>query len=504
MSRTEPLGSIIIVGGGTAGWMTAAYLGRRLGPLGCSITLVESASTGTIGVGEATIPSLVRYLRTLGLPQDEFLVRCSATYKLGIRFSDWIGDGQDYWHPFGLCGGRIDNIDLFHFWLRRRLAGDETSAYAHYSLQALLCREAKAPRSVSGGSPVMDSGSYAFHLDASAFAAYLRERSVASGVEHLFDDVTNVVRDENGHISAIETVGGRSLAADLYIDCSGFAGVLIGKGLDEPWIDWSDTLLCDRAVTLPLPRDEEMAPFTRSTALSAGWMWQIPLSHRTGAGYVYSSRHASPEQAADELMSRVKLKRPRAADMRHLKMRIGRRRRFWVGNCIAVGLAGGFVEPLESTGIHFIQAGMEFLMEFFPDRRCDRALRDAYNREMAALYDEVRDFILLHYVLARREESFWRDARAVPLPPSLEKAIALYDEAGVIDPRSTSLFGEPSRHFIFSGSGRLPRRPEVRAMLPDANEVGEILRRIRDQNERAADELPLHRALVGWLHRPPL
>lgn len=505
MTSNANIRRILIVGGGTAGWMAAAYLNRFLRRAGCSITLVESADIGTIGVGEATVPALVRFVRSLRFDEDEFMRACYASYKLGIRFFDWVRDGHSYWHPFGLCGGTIDGLDLFHYWLRSVRAGRDEGPYSSYSLQALLGEADKAPRPFQGASTIMETGAYAYHLDAAAFADFLEKTAVGEGVDHLFDDVSNVVLDAHGRIERVETTSGRSLTADLYVDCTGFRGRLIEQALGDPWIDWSHLLLCDRAAALPLPRDPRMHPYTRSTALSAGWLWQIPLSHRVGCGYVYSSAHLPDDAAARELLARASPGKAPAATPRFLKMRVGRRGHFWVKNCVAVGLASGFVEPLESTGILFIQRSVELLLEHFPDGAFNDALVAAYNRRMEALYERVRDFILLHYLLTRREDTpFWRDCRTVAVPDSLRAVMELYDENGTIEAETMAAFPETSYHHIFSGGERLPRRPLTRAELPDFAKVCAILEQIKAQNREWAETLPAHGELMERLHRPPL
>ena len=312
--------------------MTAAYLNRFLRAVGCRITLVESPGIGTIGVGEATVPPMVEYVRELKLDEEDFMRRCKATYKLGIKFINWVEQDHAYWHPFGLCGGRIDGVDLFHYWARSLAEGHEEGPYSSYSLQCLLGETSKAPRPLRGGSPIIDSGSYAYHLDAAAMADCLKELATGEGVEHLYDEVSHVALDDEGGIASVKTAGGRSLTADLYVDCSGFRGVLIEQALGDPWIDWSPLLRCDRALVLP-QHCEQMPPYTQATALSAGWLWKIPLSHRTGCGYVYSSTHTDEEVAVREMGDALDVKRGQPVEPRRLEFRVGRRTNSWVRNC---------------------------------------------------------------------------------------------------------------------------------------------------------------------------
>ncbi len=500
LPQRRPLERVVIVGGGTAGWMAAAYLNRFLTRLKAKVVLVESPTLGTIGVGEATIPTLVHFVRLMNLDEDEFMRRCSATYKLAIRFDGWYRPDTTYWHPFGIAA-RLDGLDLFHFWLKRRFDAGEELAYSDYSVQVQLCAEEKAPRPINGETPITKVGSYAYHLDASAFGDFLKVIATSEGVQHLFGDVQDVVLDARGDIAHLDIGGGRTVAADLFIDATGFRGRLIEQALGDPWIDWSRFMLCDRAVALPLPRSGSFPPYTLATALAAGWRWQIPLSSRTGSGYVYSSAHLTAEAATEALIARSGLRRERSADPRQLTIRVGRRQNFWLRNCVAVGLASGFVEPLESTGIHLIQQSVMSLVEYLPDLDFNEALRNAYNARMAAAYDEVRDFIMLHYLLSEREEPFWRDARNVPLTDTLREMLALYDESGRIENGRMRVFFEPSYFSILTGNGRLPRRPIPEADGANMAEAGRVLARIRASKEGLAAKMPSHKAVLAELHR---
>lgn len=501
-SNPNRIQRVVVVGGGTAGWMAALYINRFIRAMNGKVIVVESPTVGTIGVGEATIPTLVHFIRLLNLDEKEFMRRCSATFKLAIKFEDWIKPGTTYWHPFGICP-RVNHLDLFHFWHKRRLEGDGKFTYADYSAQVLLAEAEKSPWPYGGSSPIFDAAAYAYHLDAAALGDYLRELSTAEGVEHLFGTVEDVVLDERGFITRLKIAGERTLDGDLFIDATGFGGSLIGKALGDPWIDWSGYMLCDKAVALPLPRDEHFPPYTLSKALPAGWMWRITLSSRTGNGYVYSSAHLSDDAACETLIAQSGLRRPRTADPRLLNIRVGRRTNFWFRNCVSIGLSSGFVEPLESTGIHLITKAVRLLVDYLPDRDFNDALRRAYNDTMAAIYDEVRDFIVLHYILSQRDDAFWRDARDVPLPDSLRESLALYDEIGRIQSPRLQLFQEPNYFFILAGSGRLPRRSIVEADLVSAGEIRHVFDRIRAQNREFVARMPAHGAYLAELHRRP-
>lgn len=484
----HPIRSILIVGGGTSGWIAAAFLNRFLDPARCRITLVESPSIGTIGVGEATVPPLVALLRLLGVNEDEFLRACHATYKLAIRFDGWTR--HPVWHPFGHVGApQVAGLPLFHHWLDRQRAGEEPSPYAGFSLQVRLAEDNLAPRSMAAASEILQQGAYAYHLDARAFAAFLSELSVKRGVKYVVDDVRDVVRDDRGHIRHVETRDNGRLEADLYLDCTGFQALLAEKALGDPFIDWSDRLLCDRAVVLPLPAQRPMPSYTQAAALKAGWCWRIPLHHRTGTGYVYSSRFASQDEATAELVARCGLD-PDQVSPGHLRMRIGRRANFWSGNCVAVGLSAGFLEPLESTGIFLIQRAVELLLDHFPDADFSPSLVNRYNRRMGAEFDEVRDFILLHYLLNTREEPFWRASRAVAVPDALARTLADYDETGIVDWEDRTLFRETSFYAIAAGFGRLPRKVHGMTGQADPAQIRRLLADIRTRNDALARQLP--------------
>ena len=495
---------ILVVGGGTAGWITAVYLNRIVRPLGCQVVLVESANIGTIGVGEATIPSLVDFLRILQLDETEFMRACSASFKLGIHFEGWLGEGVDYWHPFGRVGGRIAGIDLFHFWDLRRREGASQLEYADYSAHVALARANKAPWPIGATSAVHSQMSYAYHLDAGAFATYLKGIATREGVAHVFGDVQHTALAPDGAIAHVDIGGDRRIEADLFIDATGFSGLLIEKALGDKWIDWSNQMLCDRAVAMPLPRSDTFAPYTRSTALPGGWSWTIPLSTRTGNGYVYSSAHLTDEAAVETLVKRSGLAKARTADPRFLKIRVGRRSQFWVKNCVAIGLSSGFVEPLESTGIHIIQAAAMALAHFLPDRRFDPALRRAYNQRMDRTYHEVRDFIVLHYLLNRRAEPFWRESRAVPVSDNLSELLELYDETGRLDTSRLDLFQPTSYYAILAGSGRLPRRPVVEAQTMPSTQNRHHLDGIRAENQRFASKMPSHADYLAHINKKAL
>jgi len=497
----QPVKNILIVGGGTAGWMAATYLATQLSATGGRVTVVESPAIPTIGVGEATVPPLVGFLRLLGISEDEFMRRSHATYKLGVKFVDWREGNDTYWHPFGPVGGNIDGIPFFHYWLKSLRGGYAEGPYTSYSLQALLGEQEKAPRAAAGSTLIYDRGQYAYHLDAGAFAMFLKDEAMRRGARHVADEVTQVAVDERGRIRSVTTKEHGALSADLYIDCSGFRAILAEQALRDPYLDWSDQLLCDRALAAPLPLGERTAPYTLATAKSAGWIWQIPLTHRVGNGYVYCSKFIAEEAAGRELAGHLGVSLE-ALQPRGLKMRVGRRTRTWQGNCIALGLASGFVEPIESTGIFLIQRGLALLLTYFPDLDFDESLARRYNERMAATYDEIRDFIVTHYVLTKRTDSaFWNACRELPLPDSLREVLELYDRTGLVEPVEYAMFPAPSWYCILTGLQRLPRSYHRAADLSDFSQVRSILEGIRGAHEKVAASLPPHRAYIEMLNR---
>jgi len=505
MSDAPPVRSILIVGGGTAGWMSATYLATQLKASGRRVTLVESKTIPTIGVGEATVPPLVGYLRLLGISEEEFMRQSHATYKLGIKFFGWQrGDDSDsFWHPFGPVGGSIDGTQLFHYWLQRRRTEPDEGVYTSYSVQALLGDLEKAPRGLAASSPLHERGQYAYHLDAGAFAEFLKREAIRRGTHYIEDDVTDVALDARGFIRHVTTREHGALSADLYLDCSGFSAILAEKALGDRYIDWSDVLFCDRALAAPQPLGEAIAPYTKSTAMSAGWMWQIPLTQRTGNGYVFSSRFIDEGAAAREMAARLGVDAERLAP-RLLRMKVGRRDQFWRANCIALGLASGFVEPLESTGIFVIQRGLALLLSYFPDTGFEPQLARRYNERMAATYEEIRDFIVLHYALSSRADSpFWREYRALKLPDSLQNLLALYDATGLVEPPEFAMFPEPSWYSILAGHGRLPRAPHPAIGLSDPEKVRHIMAYLKSENDKLASTLPSHLAFIKALNARP-
>ncbi len=493
--------SILIVGGGTAGWMSAVYLNRMLNAAfpACEITLVESPETPTVGVGEATVPTLLRFLSYVGIDHDHFMERCDATYKIAIKFADWLKGDDAYWHPFGPCGGTIDGIHTFHFWLKRRLAGESAEKFSVYSLHALLSEMQKSPRPEEGSSLVMDHGEYAFHLDAEKFAELLREHGTGLGVRHVRDHVEDVSMGENGMIRAVRAREHGEMEADLYIDCTGFRGLLIREAMEEPFLSWAHYLPCDRAAVQRMPRaaDAPVNPYTIASAREAGWIWDIPLRDRYGRGYVFSSDFSSEEDAARCLSAYTGSE----DDIRFLRFQVGRMRDVWKGNCISIGLAAGFLEPLESTGIFLIQRALEELEDCFPHNDFDEKLTELYNLRMARHYEEVRDFIVLHYALTRRDDTeFWQSRRDLgDAPDSARELLDTYLRTTLVETRATALFRDGNYYSIFAGMECLPEKAMARMDFFDAREITAILSRIITDNLNTSAKLPANLDYINSL-----
>ena len=509
--QAGPIRSILIVGGGTAGWFSAAFLSRLLrrdGEAGCEIALIEASDIPTVGVGEATIPPITQFIARLGAPEAEFMRACQATFKLGIRYEDWTGPatGSHFYHPF-FIGGTSRLLDFSNLWLWKTLNGESVDPYAmacHVATRfAEASRAPKAPQSPD----YQGALSYAYHLDAGLLADYLKAH-FRSRLRHVVDEVAEVVRAEDGSISHVVTRANGELHADLFIDCSGFGSLLMDKTLAEPFVSYDDCLLNDRALAAQVPyrSARHRPPYTTARAMRNGWTWDIPLFHRRGVGYVYSSRFASDEDAEAEFRRHL----GEAADgieMRRIRMRVGRHRRLWVGNCVSIGLAGGFIEPLESTGLDLIQKGLTTLLHTFPDRNLDRGLADVYNDTMANYYDQIRDFIALHFcVTARRDTPYWQAcAHDLELSENLQHMLRVWREASgkVYLTRAGSLgeyFGPLSYYAILIGMGCMPSRPP--ALFGVADSIG-IERDWQGEDGKALQMmrvLPEHDSYLEALH----
>jgi len=482
---------IVIVGGGTAGWMAAAALGRFLAHGNTRICLVESDEIGTIGVGEATIPPIRTFNGLLGIDESEFLKATQGTYKLGIEFVDWGGHGQRYFHPFGRYGRDIAGIDFHQLYLRERtrraLPDIET-----FCISAMAARAGRFGRPESDPARPEHDFNYAFHFDASLYARLLRRYAERLGVERVEGKVIDTLLDrEHGLVEAISLADGRRIEGELFIDCSGFRGLLIEQALATGYEDWSQWLPCDRAIAVPSANVGPPEPYTRSTARVAGWQWRIPLQHRTGNGLVYASRFLDAPEAERILLDN--LPGEALATPRHLSFVTGRRKLAWNRNVVALGLSAGFIEPLESTSIHLIQLGIAKLLALFPDRRLSPIERDEYNRSMQTTFESVRDFITLHYKLtARADTPFWSYCREMAVPESLQRRLALFRGRGRNLRVDGELFGLTSWVAVMLGQNAWPEDYDPAVDALDETKVTELIDRVHQSVGQAVRTFPSH------------
>jgi tryptophan halogenase len=481
--------SILIAGGGTAGWMTAAALATALRQTGCTITLVESEEIGTVGVGEATIPPIQLFNKIIGVDESDFVRATQGTFKLGIEFVDWTRPGERYFHPFGRHGDDFGLAPFHQQWLRARALGNRLGI-EEYSLNHQAAYRGKFAVPDARSPKVFTTYSYAYHFDAGLYARYLRGLAEARGVTRAEGKIADVaLHPENGRVERLTLEDGRSFAADLFIDCTGFRGLLtekLGTGY-EAWTHW---LPCDRALAVPCARVADPLPYTRSTARPAGWQWRIPLQHRTGNGYVYSSAHVSDDEAAATLLA--SLDGEPGGDPRPLRFVTGRRKRAWNRNVIAIGLASGFLEPLESTSIHLIQTAISKLLSWFPDCDFDSALIAEYNRQVDAEMESIRDFLVLHYHANARTEPLWADCRAMAIPDSLAAKIAMFRGSGRLLERKYDLFQPASWLAVLLGQGIEPAAfdPLTEAVPP--RELSAVLGGMRQVIHQTAEAMPGH------------
>ncbi len=489
------LSHIVIAGGGTAGWMTAAALSRLLSNGETRITLVESEEIGTVGVGEATIPPINMFNRLLGIDENDFIRQTQATFKLGIEFDGWLREGHAYLHPFGEYGRDINAVKFYQFWLKLRALGHDVGGIEEYCLSAMAARLGRFAPPDPDPNTVQSSLAYAFHFDAGLYAAYLRRFSEARGVVRQEGKIARVEQHaEDGFLRSLMLQDGREIAGDLFIDCTGFRALLIGETLGVPYHDWSHWLPCDRALAVPSQRVSDPVPYTRATARPAGWQWRIPLQHRTGNGHVYCSGFMGEDEAADLLLSN--LEGPAEADPRPLRFKTGRRAEFWSRNVVAIGLSGGFMEPLESTSIHLIQAGISKLIALLPDKRFAPVERETYNRLTAMQFDQIRDFIILHYKATERSGPFWDYVRTMTIPDSLAAKIDLFRSKGRIFRLEDELFGEANWLSVLMGQGIEPASWDPMADTISMDSIKQTAGGLRRAIRETAVRLPAHQAYI--------
>ena len=488
--------NIVIVGGGTAGWMTASALSKIVGD-SYSIRLVESDDIGIIGVGEATIPHINEFNRALGIDEDAFLRATQGSFKLGIEFVNWGRIGDRYIHGFGRVGQASDALPFHHFWLRLAKLGLAAPLDA-YSINTAAPRAAKflRARADMAGSPLADTA-HAFHFDAGLYARYLRTYAEQRGVVRTEGKIAQVQQHTtSGFIESVVLESGERIAGDFFIDCSGMRGLLIEQTLQTGYEDWSHWLPCDRAIAVPCSSTEPLLPMTRSTARAAGWQWRIPLQHRIGNGHVYSSHFMGQDEATDILMRN--LDGAALAEPRHLRFQTGRRKQFWKHNCVAIGLSSGFLEPLESTSIHMIQTAISRVVNFFPHAGFDSPDIAEYNRQTQAEYENIRDFLVLHYKLTARDDSaFWNYCRSMPIPEGLQHKMELFHSNGRIYPKKDELFAETSWLQVMVGQGIQPKAYHPFADLRSAAEVAAYVGNVEHVIAKCVNAMPGHAEFIA-------
>lgn len=484
----QPVRRVVIAGGGTAGWMTAALM-RKVLPAEVSIELVESDSIGIIGVGEATIPPIQTFNRFLDLDEKEFLRETHATIKLAIKFEGWRAPGDSYYHTFGAPGTNIGFCSFQHYWLRAQKLGHERSLW-DYDLNYLAC-ERKLFDKVTTPNPIY-SLNYAYHFDSGQYGQYLRNLAERAGVVRTEGMIEHVTQDpDSGHVTALSLEGGSTVEGDLFVDCTGLRGLLIRQALGVDYEDWGHWLPADSALAVPSERFDTTVPYTRSIAHPVGWQWRIPLTHRNGNGMVYSSSHLGDDEAHDMLMSN--LDSTPLAEPKKIDFKTGRTVKQWHKNVVAIGLSSGFLEPLESTSIHLIQSGIVRLMKMFPNAGIDPVMVDLYNRESRVEFETVRDFIILHYHVNERDDSdFWRDMRNMKIPERLQEKIDAFRATAAVFNEQSDIFRDASWIEVMLGQGIEPidYHPAADAMTDDA--LMDVMQKVWDAKQQPLSKLLPH------------
>ena len=484
----------LIVGGGTAGWMAAAALSRFLGR-SAEINLVESEEIGTVGVGEATIPHIRQFNDSLGIEENAFVRATQGTFKLGIEFVDWQALGTRYFHGFGGVGRGQGIVPFYQYWLRYHQAGGKRDI-CEFSANIISARQNRFGRVPERTGGLASNYAYAYHFDAGLYAAFLRQHAEKAGVKRHEGRISGVEQDgETGFLRSVTLAGGKRLEADLFIDCSGFRGLLIEQTLASGYEDWSRYLPCNSALAVPCASAGALTPYTRSTARAAGWQWRIPLQHRTGNGYVYCSDHLSDDEAAATLLANLDGKA--LAQPRQLRFTTGKRRKVWNKNCVALGLASGFLEPLESTSIHMVQTCIARLLALFPSAGFNQAEIDEFNNQTDFEFAAIRDFIVLHYYATARDDSeFWRQRREIKLPDSLAQKIALFRSGGRISRFNQELFDMPSWLQVMWGQGLRPAGHHPFADRLSARELDDLIEENHRHAVKVAGQTQEHAAFI--------
>lgn len=483
---------IVIAGGGTAGWMSAALMAKTLGRAGFDITLIESPTIASVGVGEATIPSFVHFNRLLGIDENDFLKKVKATFKLGIQFVDWDKPGTEYIHGFSGLGDQAQGLPFYHYWLRWQKDKPQSNI-EDYFLASRCARKLKFMHPDPSVNPLLGGLGYAYHIDAGLYADYLKEYSTNRGIKHIQANITDIHLNKiTGHIESLVLDDARRIEGDFFIDCTGFRSLLLGGALKVPFISWQKWLKCNRAQVVPTELTaENCVPYTRATAQKAGWQWRIPLQHRVGNGLVYASDYMDDAQAQSLLMSQLDSKA--IAEPRMLSFTAGMRERFWEKNCVAVGLSSGFLEPLESTSIHLIQSTISRLSLLFPNADTNDVMAAQFNREACSEMEKIRDFVILHYHLNNRSnEPFWLDCANMELPDSLHNKIALFRKSAYVHHEQNDVFTEGSWLSVLIGQGVLPEHSMYMINTMGDQELDTYMKSVRDKISELSNKMPLH------------
>ena len=487
---------IVIVGGGTAGWMAAAALSKVL-PRDSSIRVVESEEIGTVGVGEATIPMIKLFNNALEIDENDFMRETKGSFKLGIEFRDWGRLGDSYIHAFGKIGQDLGTVAFYQYWLKMQQLG-KAAPLDDYCIGALACRHDKFMRAVTDrpNSPLADIA-YAYQFDASLYARYLRRYAEARGVVRIEGKVVDVhLHPESGFVESVQMHSGDRVAGQLFIDCSGFRGLLIEQTLKAGYTDWTQWLPNDRAVAVPCASHGPLTPYTRCTARESGWQWRIPLQHRTGNGYVFSSRFISEDEATATVLRN--LDGEALAEPRVLRFVAGKRNRFWDRNVVAMGLASGFMEPLESTSIHMIQSAIARLTAFFPHAGFDQADIDEYNAHTDFEFDKIRDFLVLHYHATQRDDTpYWNHCRTMPIPEGLQRKIELFRSNGRVFRDNNEMFAEMSWVQVMLGQGIAPRGYHALVDAYPEDKIAAYLDNVRGVIGNCVQAMPTHDAFIA-------
>lgn len=487
---------IVIAGGGTAGWMAAAALSKFIGKV-AEIELIESEQIGTVGVGEATIPQIQRFNGMLGIDEAEFMRECRATFKLGIEFNNWGHIGESYLHTFGYSGIDLNHLDFHHYWLRSRHEMGSNKSLWDYSAHHKAAYKNRFAHLPKIGNTAISGLSYAYHFNSGLYGKYLRQLSEQNGVKRIEGIIKEVhLNPDSGFIRSLELETGQDVSGDLFIDCTGFRGLLIGQALGVKYLDWSKWLPMNRAFAVATEKADELLPYTMATAHEAGWQWRIPLQCRTGNGHVFCNEFTSEEDARQTLLDN--LDTDPIGEPRILKFVTGRREKFWHKNCLSLGLSSGFMEPLESTSIHLIQANVSKLIELFPNKEFSEAAVSEYNRLIINEFDLIRDFLILHYHRTDRTDTdFWNYMRTMDVPDSLKAKMEMFDQTALIYKDPDDLFGQSSWLQVMVGQGLMPDNYHARVGALSEPQLSEFLDNVEILIDRAVDKIGSHQEYIN-------